>query len=72
MNRVDLPVRWVLGIVAASAAACIPVALAVVRAGIARYERVVGPVAPSDAYRPPLATEARPVPYSAPRGGIPS
>jgi hypothetical protein len=59
-TAVDLPVRWIVGIVSAAAVA----SFSVVLAGIALYERLVGPLSPAEAYRPPPATESTPVPFS--------
>lgn len=69
---VDAPLPVIVACVAVSALACVPLAVGVVGALLRRYERLVGPLRPSEAYAPPRATEARPVPHSAPRGGIPS
>lgn len=59
-SAIDMPARWVVGLILAGAAA----SLATIHAGIKVYERWLWPPAPR-------ATEATPVPFSAPRGGIP-
>lgn len=56
---VDLPIRWIVGLVTLGCAASI----ATIHAGIKFYERFVGPTSYSEAVAP-KATETTPVPTS--------